>query len=192
MKTTFTVITFLALAASTLCACSSSSGSPAPSADPTDFIPLCGSSGLTCSMDTSPPSMVGQYTGQGQTTQTTSSLWDVGDMNTFTADITQQTGSTVQGTFDMGSLHLDITDGQIRGNSAGFTMYGSDVQAQNGCNAEVDAVIVGGAATTTGGTLTGELALEFTKNISGSGCTADQLNYPGTGAVFSYTATKVQ
>ncbi len=191
MKTTFTVITFLALAASTLCACSSS-GAPGSSGDPKDFIPLCSSSGLACSMDTSPPSMVGQYTGQGQTTQTTSSLWDVGDMNTFAADITEQTSSTVQGTFDMGSLHLDITDGQIRGNSLGFTMYGSDVQAQDGCNAEVQAVIVGGAATTTGGTLTGELALEFTKNISGSGCTADQLKYPGTGAVFSYTATKVQ
>jgi hypothetical protein len=192
MKTMFTVVAFAALAASTLCACSSS-GSPGSSGDPKDFIPLCTSSGLMCSMDTSPPSMVGQYMGQGQTTQTTNSLWNVGDTNTFAADITQQTNSTVAGTFDMGSLHLDIQDGQIRGTSLGFTMYGTDVESQDGCNAEVQAVIAGGAVTATGATLTGELALEFTKNVSGSGCTADQLNnYPGTGAVFSYSATKVQ
>jgi hypothetical protein len=108
-------------------------------------------------------------------------------MNTFDAAITRQSGGTLDGTFDMGSLHLDIKDGQIRGDAQSFTIFGTDVVSQDNCNVEAQAVIVGTAAT--GGVLTGNLALEFTKNISGSGCTQDQINgYPGTGAVFTYTA----
>jgi hypothetical protein len=196
MKSRFTVVVsvaFAMLASSALCGCGSSD-SKGTSGDPQDFVPLCNSSGLTCSTDTSPPSMVGQYAGQGQTTQTTNSLWNVGDMNTFNADITQQSGGTVAGTFDMGSLHLDIKAGQIRGTAQGFTIYGTDVVSQDGCNTEVEAVIVGGpAASGAASLLSGELALSFTHNISGSGCTADQVNgYPGTGAVFSYSASPVE
>lgn len=52
-----------------------------------------------------------------------------------------------------------------------------------------DRVIVG-TRPAAGGALSGKLALEFTNNISGSGCTQDQIKgYPGTGAVFTYTAT---
>ena len=177
-----------------LSACGSS-GSPGTGNDPGTFVPLCQSGGLACNANSeqSAPNMVGDYTGTGQTIETTNSLWTVGDMNTFDAMITQQAGNLVDGTFDMGSLHLDIMNGQVRGSGQSFTIFGTDTVSQDGCNTEVMAVIVGARPAAAGGALTGKLALQFTNNISGSGCTADQLKgYPGTGAVFSYMATESQ
>jgi hypothetical protein len=175
-----------------LCACGSTD-SAAPGNEPGAFVSLCQRGGLACNADSerNAPNLLGAYMGTGQTVGTTSSLWEVGDVNTFDAMITQQTGDTVDGTFDMGSLHLDIKSGQLRGSAQSFTVFGTDTVSQTNCNTEVIAAIVG--TRQAGGTLTGKLALEFTKNISGSGCTADQLSgYPGTGAVFSYTATANQ
>jgi hypothetical protein len=175
-----------------LCACGSTD-SPTPANGPAAFVPLCQRGGLACNADSekNAPNLLGAYMGTGQTLGTTNSLWTVGDMNTFDALITGQTGDTLNGTFDMGSLHLDIKSGQIRGTAQSFTIFGTDTVSQDSCNTEVMAVIVG--TRQAGGPLTGKLALEFTKNISGSGCTADQLNgYPGTGAVFNYTAAANQ
>ena len=177
---------------SALSACGSTD-SPTRGNDPAAFVPLCQGGKLACNADSekNAPNLLGAYTGTGQTVGTTNSLWAVGDMNTFDAVIIQQAGDTIDGTFDMGSLHLEIESGQIRGTAQSFTIFGTDTVAQEGCNTEVMAVIVG--TRQAGGALTGKLALEFTKNISGSGCTADQLSgYPSTGAVFTYTAAANQ
>lgn len=168
-----------------------SSGSSGGGNDPAAFTPLCQSGGLACNADSekSAANMVGHYTGMGQTIETTNSLWAVGDMNTFDAVIADQMGQTLDGTFDMGSLHLDIKNGQIRGTGQSFTIFGTDVVSQDNCNVEAMAVIVGARAAAAG-PVSGKLALEFTSNISGSGCTQDQVKgYPGTGAVFTYSAT---
>ncbi len=171
-----------------------------PPGIPTGYDTLCTKEGMTCQTGDSPLNLVGTYTGTGTTVETTNSIWAVGSTQTFTAKVTSQNAGTGAGTFELGGYHLDIPQANIRGNSTQFTIYGTQSVQDNDpdsgvpTNCSVEArVVVTGTQTTTGTTMTvtGKATLEFTSNIHGSGCTQDQINnYPGTGAIFSFTATR--
>jgi hypothetical protein len=180
------------LAASGLCACGSDGQTAATPGVPGGYQNLCGKNGVTCQEAESPPNMVGTYTGTGKTVETTNSLWSVDSTADFSAVIATQNGETASGTFDIDEFHLDVKQATIRGTETRFTIYDTDSAIDGDCSLEATVVITGtltnGASTTTA---EGRLVLEFTKNIQGTGCTADQMNkYPGTGAVFEYTATR--
>jgi hypothetical protein len=186
------VFLFTVLCVLGLCACGNDEQTAATSGVPGGYVDLCGKNGMTCQAAESPPNMVGTYTGAGEAVETTNSLWNVGSTADFNAVIATQNGQTVSGTFDLDDLHLDVKQATIRGAQTEFTLYDTDSAKDGDCSLEATVVITGtltaGASATTAA---GRLVLEFTKNIQGTGCTAEQINeYPGTGAVFSYTATR--
>jgi hypothetical protein len=167
---------------------------------PAGYETLCAKDGVTCQTGDAPLDLVGTYTGTGTTVETSNSIWAVGSSATFTAVVKTQNAGTGTGTFELGGYHVDVTQANIRGNSTQFTIFGTDSAQENdpdsgvptNCSVEVR-VVVTGTQTTSGTTKTvaGKATLEFTNNIHGSGCTQDQINnYPGTGAIFSFTATR--
>ncbi len=171
-----------------------------PTGIPAGYETLCGKDGMTCQTGNSPLDLVGTYTGTGTVVVTSNSIWAVGNSATFTAVVKTQNAGTGTGTFELGGYHVDVTQANIRGSSTQFTIYGTDSAQENdpdsgvptNCSVEVRAVVTG-TQTTTGTTKTvaGKATVEFTNNIHGSGCTQDQINnYPGTGATFSFSATR--
>jgi hypothetical protein len=184
--------------------CGNSDSSTTTTTDPTGipagYETLCAKDGMTCQTGNSPLDLVGTYTGTGTVVVTSNSIWAVGNSSTFTAVVKTQNAGTGTGTFDLGGYHLDIPQANIQGDSTQFTIYGTQSAQENdpdsgiptNCSVEVR-VVVTGTQTTSGTTKTvaGTATLEFTSNIHGSGCTQDQINnYPGTGATFSFTATR--
>ena len=165
---------------------------------PSGFGDLCGANGVPCETGGSAPSMIGTYSGTGTVLVTSNSLWSVGDSSAFTAVIATQSGANLTGTFEMGGIQLDVPQAAIRGTATEFTIYGTDsaeepdASASGSCTAEARGVLTGTLSTSgTVTTITGKMELQFTNNIHGPGCTQDQItNYPGTGAIFSYTATR--
>jgi hypothetical protein len=165
---------------------------------PSGYGDLCGSNGVTCETGDSPPNLIGTYSGTGATLVTSNSLWSVGSTDTFTVVVTAQSGGNISGTFEMEKEKLDVAQGAIRGNATQFSIYGTDsveeldASASGSCSAEARGVLTGTFGTTgTTTTITGKLNLQFTNNIHGAGCTQEQINnYPGTGATFSYVATR--
>jgi hypothetical protein len=165
---------------------------------PSGYGDLCGSNGVTCETGDSPPALIGTYSGTGTTLVTSNSLWTVGSTDAFTVVVATQTGGNVSGTFEMEKETLNVTQGAIRGNATQFSIYGMDsveeldASASGSCSAEARGVLTGTVSTTgTARTITGKLNLQFTNNIHGTGCTEEQIkNYPGTGAIFSYAATR--
>jgi len=185
----------LTLASAAISGCSSSS-TGATQADPSGYEDLCGS-GVTCQMGDAPPNLLGIYNGSGTTVVTSNETWAVGSSHDFTATVTSQNRETVAGRFELGDSHLDIKQGNIRGSGDEFTIYGTDSAEENNpdaggtCSAEAR-VVVTGKLTTTGSTTSasGKVVLQFTK-LQGPGCTQKEITtYPGTGATFTYTATR--
>ena len=174
------------------CGGNNSTGKPDAASVPGGYETLCDQKTVTCQAAAIPPNLKGTYNGTGSTVGTSNESWSVGDSYDFTAVVTSQDGETGAGTFDLGSFHLDIKRAIIRGDASQFTIYGTDPYVDSDCSFEARVVITG-TLTTVGSTTTaaGQVVLEFTTNIQGTGCTQDQINnYPGTGATFTYTATR--
>ncbi len=167
---------------------------------PTGYETLCAKDGVTCQTGNAPLDLVGTYTGTGTVVVTSNSIWAVGNADSFTAVVTAQNAGVGTGTFELGGYHVDVTQANIRGTPTEFTIYGTQSAQENDpdsgiptdCSVEVRVVVTGAQSTSgTTKTVTGKATLEFTNNIHGSGCTQDQINnYPGTGATFSFTATR--
>jgi hypothetical protein len=167
---------------------------------PSGYADLCGVNGVTCATDGSPANLVGTYTGTGTTTVSSNEIWSVGSSESFKAVIAAQTGETGSGYFEMAGYHFDVSQATIRGSASQFTIFGTDsvestdpdAGVETNCSVEARAVVTGTQTTASDETtVAGYVNLQFTKNIHGSGCTQDQIdNYPGTGAVFKYTATR--
>ena len=157
---------------------------------PAGFDFLCGKLTTPCSVGTTPVDATSSYLGTGTTSSTSNELWAVGESEDFTAQLDTSTPGKVSGVFDMGSFTIEVVGAQYSGEGDTFTIYGTDVFEDGDCNMEARVVITGDLVPS-GATLTGELALEFTENISGTECEADVISgYPGTGAVFSYIARR--
>ncbi len=77
----------------------------------------------------------------------------------------------------------------ILGGDGAFAIYGVDVLDEGECILEARVVISGTREEQTSD-LSGSVALEST-NVSGVGCDPDELECPGTGAEFSYTASRL-
>lgn len=167
---------------------------------PAGYEDLCAKDGMTCQTGNSPLNLVGTYNGTGKAVVTSNEIWKVNDSDDFTAVIATQNGELASGSFDLGSYHLDVPQANIRGNATQFTIFGTDsvvnsdadAGAQSNCSFEARVVITATQSTRLTGTFVeGNATLQFTKNISGPGCTQDQISsYPGTGATFSFTATR--
>jgi hypothetical protein len=112
----------------------------------------------------------------------------VGEKDGFVATLDTSVSGEISGTFDMGGFDIEVQGAGYLGNGDKFTIYGVDVFEDNECAMEARVVIAGTRDGQTGG-LSGTLALEFTDNISGPGCDAEQLAYPGSGAEFSFVAS---
>jgi len=197
-------ITASAFVLSGLFGCGSSHHPPATpdkcSVIPSGYADLCNVNGVSCQTCSSPPSLVGSFSGTGTTVVTSNSLWKVGDSNKFSVSITTQTDSKVGGGFDMDSYHFDVDVSQatILGSGDEFTIFGTDSAVNDdpdasvpaNCTVEARAVVTGTLSSSTSpATLSGKVNLQFTNNIRGSGCTQDQITkFPGTGAIFSYSA----
>jgi hypothetical protein len=174
------------------CGGNNPTGKPGTTSVPGGYETLCDQKAVTCQTAAIPSNLKGTYSGTGSTVATSNENWLVGDSYDFTAVITTQNGETGAGTLDLGFLHLDIKQATIRGDASQFTIYDTDAYVDSNCSLEVRVVITGTLATV-GSTTTaaGQVVLEFTTNIQGTGCTQDQINnYPGTGATFTYTATR--
>ncbi len=198
---------------------SSPTGTPAEPQVPSGFVSICETVTTACNARTTPPTITGNYTGSGETISTTSELWGVGNSETFSATIVDAGDGRVTGTFTMESFELVVESAEIRGEGTQFTIYGvdsvqtggsgieisasggappttssgDDAGQTDGCTLEARAVITGITDdATTPVTLSGELTLVGTDNVTGDDCTPEQIaDYPGTGATFSYTATRV-
>lgn len=167
---------------------SESQGAPVPSG----YDDLCQRGDVACQTAELPPNLVGTYQGEGTTISSTNETWDVGYTETFVVEITQQSEGRVTGAAEMESFRLDVEQADVRGDALSFTIYGRDSFEHDGCTFEARGVIAGAASDGANpSTLEGELLLSFTENIAGPGCTQEQIaNYPGTGAVFEYSATR--
>ena len=165
-----------------------------PSEPEAGFGLLCQQSTVTCATATNPPNLVGNYSGQTTVLLSSNALWAVRDVSTFSAQITDQTNGTVTGTVTLPSVVANIQSSTIRGEAPLFAMYVSTFVDQNGCNLETRNVLSGTLDTSANpAMISGGVALRFTGNYSGAGCTADQTdNYPDTGANFQVTATRTQ
>lgn len=182
------------------CGSSNSTSTPQAPSVPTGYVDLCSAEDMTCQVADSPPNLKGTYTGTGTTIVTSNSIWAVGSSTQFTAVIETQTGDSGSGYFEIDSYRLDVPQATILGSLTAFTIYGVDSAVENdpdagvpvNCSVEARGVVTGTQTTANGETtLAGNMILQFTKNIVGSGCTQDQINdYPGTGATFKYTATR--
>jgi hypothetical protein len=152
---------------------------------------LCQQKSVSCATTTTPPGIVGSYTGQATVVLSSNALWGVSDLVDFGATITDQSNGLVNGTISIPSFDVGIQDALIRGQAPALTLYDSTVVDQNGCNLEVRVVV----SATLGqnqspAVLTGTLALRFTGNFTGTACTTEQVDeYPTTGANFELTAT---
>jgi len=156
---------------------------------PSGFGPLCDSISGNCETGDSPTQLAVLYNGTGTTTTTSNEYWAVGESEDFTATLDTSVEGKVSGLFDMGSFELNVVDANYSGSGNQFTIYGTDIIEDSGCDLEARVVITGSVDESTGA-LAGELALEFTDNITGEDCDADVIaEYPGTGAVFEYSAS---
>jgi hypothetical protein len=201
MRTYMKLATGLLLVGLWGCSSGSSANTSQGRAIPAGYETLCNSEGMNCQTDSSPPNLVGTYNGTGTTTVTSNSNWRVGDTGTFTVVVATQNGNALTGTFEMAGYKLDVPNATIQGSASAFTIYGTDTAVENdadasiqaNCSVEARGVLSGALSTADGATtIAGMMTLEFTANIRGSGCTQDQItSYPGTGATFKYTATRV-
>lgn len=178
-----------------LSGCGSGDGSEEKGNDPRipeDFLPVCASARTACNAALNPPTLTGTYVGTGETTITTNELWNVGSSESFVATISGPTDDVLSGSFEMESFDLVVESAEIRGTGNDFTIYGIDTFDSDDCQLEARVAISGTVDDPETPThIEGELTLLFTENISGSGCTAEQLDdYPNTGASFAYTATR--
>jgi hypothetical protein len=200
MQTTMKLMAGLLFVGLWGCSSGNSANTSQGHAIPSGYEPLCNSEGMNCQTDDSPPNLLGTYTGTGTTIITSNSLWNVGNSGTFTVIVATQNGNALTGTFEMGGYKLDVPNATIQGSASAFTIYGTDSAVENdadasipaNCSVEARGVLSGALSTAVGTTtIAGMMALEFTDNIKGAGCTQDQIkNYPGTGATFKYTATR--
>jgi hypothetical protein len=186
-----------------LAGCSSSAAPASQSATvPSGYDDLCAADGIKCQTGDTPLNLKGTYSGTGTVVVTSNALWNVGNTGQFTAVIATQDGQSGSGSFEMDSYRLDVPHATIRGSGNDFTIYGVDTAtntdpdagAPTNCTVEARGVVTGTQASTNGAiTLSGKMTLEFTQNITGSGCTEDMITkYPGTGATFDFTATRSQ
>ena len=156
---------------------------------PEGFDSLCGELSTPCSLGTTAADVTNSYAGTGTTASTSNELWAVGESEDFTAQLDTTTPGKVSGVFDMGSFAIEVAGAQYSGEGDEFTIYGIDIVEDGDCNMEAR-VVIKGTRSASGTVLTGELGLEFTENISGTECEAEVISgYPGTGAVFTYTAS---
>ncbi len=163
-------------------------GEPVPG-----FGGLCAQPGPTCSAASNPPNLVGDYTGQGTVVLSSNAIWAVGDSDTVSVQITQQSNEGLAGTIDLQALSLTVSGAIVRGDGGAFSMYATGSTDVSGCSAETRLLISGTLDDSVSpATVTGALALRFTGNFADQGCTAEQLaTYPATGANFRHTETRL-
>jgi hypothetical protein len=135
---------------------------------------------------------VGSYSGQGKVVLSSNALWAVGNGESLTAQITQQTNGLISGSIKLQSLLLEVSGSVVRGEASSFSIYTSGFAVINGCSAEARAVVSGVLdPTASPTTISGGLALRFTGNFA-QGCTTEQMtSYPGTGADFQHSESRL-
>jgi hypothetical protein len=183
---------------------------------PGDYATLCARSACPCQTGSAPPRLVGSYSGQGTTKETSNSLWVLNASAQLVVHVTSQPGdgtiagtAQVSGASDAGasdagasdagasdagasdggamSFALPLTSASILGSGSNFTIYGTDLEdTGGGCKHGVRAVLSGTVSADS--TINGCAAVVFTAETQGSACTASEVaNYPGTGATFQYS-----
>ncbi len=157
------------------------------------FGALCEAQDVTCSTETEAPVLIGSYTGTGNVVFTSNALWDVGNAEVVTVQIAEQFDGTLSGTATLEAFDITVAGGLVRGNNGAFTIYGTDAVDYQACAMEARVVISGVLdELLTPAVATGTLALRFTGNFDGAGCTTEQrTTYPGTGANFGFSATRL-
>jgi hypothetical protein len=172
---------------------------------PAAFASLCARSTCGCQTGSSPPRLVGSYSGQGTTKETSNSLWALNATADLVVHVVTQPGDgTVSGTAQVfassgagssdaaaQSFSLPLTTASILGSGSDFTIYGTDLEdTGDGCRHGVQTILSG--TVSAGSTITGCVTLVFTSEAEGGSCTDSEVaSYPGTGATFQYTATLV-